>query len=292
MRYGELGLKSPKVKRRFQKALLRNIEDAFLKKNTQCISSMDWGRIYVHTDNDDLAEEILKRTFGVTSFSKVIETSSDMEEICRIAAQYSQQVIPQNSTFAVRARRTGKHDYSSQDIAKQVGEVILTANKEKNITVNLSKPDITIFVEVRHNRAFIFNEKIQGVGGFPVGTQGKVLAVISDRKSIYAAWLLMKRGCRTKLFCLGEGALVLAKALEPWQLNIVPVVIEASDNNMDRALYVAKKIHAEALVLGDTLLEFEKRAEISAEIPVFYPLIGMDKEMIEKGITFLSGDGP
>jgi thiamine biosynthesis protein ThiI len=289
IRYGELGLKSPNVKKRFQNALKKNIEDAFLKEKTQCITSMDWGRIYIHTDDDELAKGILKRTFGITSVSKVIETTSELEEICKIAAEYSKGIIPPKSTFAVRTKRTGSHPYTSQDIAKEVGSAVLTANKDKNVKVNLSNPDFEIFVEARHNRAFIFKEKIRGPGGFPIGTQGKVLAVISDKKSCYAAWLMMKRGCRTKLFCFGKNALDLAKSLAPWQLNFVPIM-EAQDYNIDRALYLAKKVKAEALVLGDTFEEFQKREDIKAEIPVFYPLIGMSDNDIEKSITFLFGD--
>jgi len=291
IRYGELGLKSPKVKKRFQKMLKKNIEDTFLKEDTQCITSMDWGRIYLHTDNDTVAKKVLRKTFGITSFSKVVECSSDLEEICKIAAKYSKQLVSKNSTFAVRAKRTGEHKYTSQDVAKEVGSAILSANKEKNLKVNLSKPDTKIFVEVRHNRAFIFSEKIRGVGGFPRGTQGKVLAVISDRKSLYAAWLMMKRGCRTKLFCLDEEALALAKSLEPWQLNLKPITINQENNYLERAMDTANKIRAEALVLGSTFEEFEKEGEIKASIPIFYPLIGMSEQDIEKGITFLFDDG-
>lgn len=291
VRYGELGLKSPKVKKRFQKMLKKNIEDTFLKEDTQCITSMDWGRIYLHTDNDALAKKILKKTFGITSFSKVVESSSDLEEICKTAAKYSEHVVSNNSSFAVRAKRAGEHEYTSQDVAKEVGSAILIANKEKNLKVNLSKPDTKIFVEVRHNRAFIFNEKIRGVGGFPMGTQGKVLAVISDKKSLYAAWLMMKRGCSTKLLCLDEKALDLAKSLEPWGLTQKPLTINLEYNYLEKALETANKIRAEAMVLGSTFEEFEKEGEIKASIPIFYPLIGMSEQDIEKGITFLFDDG-
>ncbi len=84
--------------------------------------------------------------------------------------------------------------------------------------------------------------------------------------------------------------MVLAKVLEPWQLNFVPIVIEAGNNSIDRALYVAKKIRAEALVLGYSSEEFEGNDNVSAEIPVFYPLIGMSDKEIAQRITFLFDD--
>ncbi|UCE73129.1 MAG: hypothetical protein JSV56_08800 [Methanomassiliicoccales archaeon] len=291
VRYGELGLKSPNVKRRFQKALKKNIEDAFLRENTQCITSMDWGRIYLHTDNDEKAEEILRRIFGITSFSKVTECTSNLKEICKTAAEYSKSVIPNKGSFAVRAKRTGNHDYSSQDVAKEVGSAILKANKDRKVTVNLTMPDAEIFVEVRHERAFIFNKKIKGVGGFPAGTSGKVLAVISDRKSVYAAWLMAKRGCITRLFCLDEDALPLAEHLQSWHIISKPIMNEKKDNDLLNALSIAKKIRAEALVLGDTFEEIEKKGLLKADIPVFYPLIGSSRQKIEEEITFLFGDG-
>jgi thiamine biosynthesis protein ThiI len=289
VRYGELGLKSPKVKKRFQKRLMKNIEDAFLKRETQCITSMDWGRIYIHTDEDNKAEDILEKIFGVTSFSKVIECSSNLKDINDSASQYSKQVIPKNSTFAVRTSRTGSHKYSSQDVAKEVGSAILEVNQDKNLKVNLSNPDIEIFVEVRHNRTFIFSMKIPGPGGFPLGSQGKVLAVISDKKSVYASWLLAKRGCNTRLFCLSEDALKLAEYLKQWNLLFRPY--EAEGEDIQYALKMAYKIRAEALVLGYNFQEFEKVPKIEADIPIFYPLIGMEDSEIERKITSLFGDG-
>jgi thiamine biosynthesis protein ThiI len=275
VRYGELGLKSPKVKKRFQSQLKRNIEDAFLSKEVQCISSMDWGRIYLHTDSDAKAEGILSKIFGITSFSRVIETTSEMKDICDTAAQYSKELLTRNASFAVRARRTGDHKFTSQDAAAQVG-------------VNLKSPDVEIFVEIRHNRTFIFSEKIKGPGGFPIGSSGKVLAVISDRKSVYAAWLLAKRGCNTRLFCLDENALGLAAHLKAWFLYSKPISSESSE--LDSALRTAERIQAEALILGRTYEEFSNNPIIKADIPVFYPLIGLSDEEIEGKLTSLFGD--
>jgi thiamine biosynthesis protein ThiI len=212
-----------------------------------------------------------------------------MKDISGSSANYSKQIIPKNSTFAVRASRTGSHKYSSLDVAKEVGSAILDANQDKNLKVNLSNPDIEVFVEVRHNRAFIFSEKVPGPGGFPMGSQGKVLAVISDKKSIYAAWLLAKRGCNTRLFCLSEEALKLAEHLKPWNLLFRP--FEAEGEDIQYALKTAYKIKAEALVLGYDFQEFEKTSKIEADIPIFYPLIGMEKSEIQRKVTFLVGDG-
>ncbi|UCF07255.1 MAG: hypothetical protein JSW28_06270, partial [Thermoplasmata archaeon] len=253
-------------------------------------TNMDWGRIYLHTDEDFKAEEILAKIFGVTSFSRVIETTSDLTDICKTTAEYARQVIPPKGTFAVRARRAGDHAYSSQDVAREAGSAILSANEDMNLKVNLSQPDIELFVEVRHNRTFIFSEKQQGPGGFPLGTQGKVLAVISDKKSVYAAWLMMKRGCTLKVLCTDEDALTYAQRLKLWNLGSQPKKVQEESNLLDAAKTLAKKARAQALVLGHSYKEFESAPKIQADIPIFYPLIGMSKEEIERKITSLFGD--
>lgn len=288
VRYGELGLKSPKVRRRFEKALLRNIEDAFLIEESQCLTDMDWGRIYIHAYDDDKAKKILKKIFGITSFSKAVECTSSIEDITKIASEYSKPIISKNSSFAVIAKRTGEHPFTSHDVAKEAGSAILEANKKKNINVNLTKPDFKIFIEVRHNKAFVFCEKIKGPGGFPMGTQGKVLAVIQNKNSVYAAWLMMKRGCNVRLLCFDEETRSFASILKNWYS--VPKIFMAQNNGIEKVLETAKWIKAEALVYGYSFLEFEKEEKIEAEIPIFYPLVGMDSNEIKGKITFLFGD--
>jgi thiamine biosynthesis protein ThiI len=289
IRYGELGLKSPKVRRRFEKALKTNIEDAFLQEGIQCITGMDWGRIYLHCESDSKAKKILKRIVGITSVSPVLECSSKMEDICKCASEYSESLLKKGSSFAVRASRTGEHDFTSQDVAREVGSAILEANNKKDISVDLKNPDIEIFVEVRHNRGFVFSEKIQGPGGFPKGTQGKVLCLITDRKSVYAAWLLLKRGCNIRSFYVDENGEKMSKALKSWYVNSKPTLARDPENPVENALDYAKSIKADAVVLGYTFQDYLKKDNITSELPIFYPLIGMDDKEIEKKLTSLFG---
>jgi thiamine biosynthesis protein ThiI len=285
VRYGELGLKSPKVRKRFEKALLRNIEDAFLSEESQCLTDYDWGRIYLNAEDDDKAEKILKRIFGITSFSKAVECTSDMEDICKTASEYSTSVLTNQCTFAVRATRSGKHPFTSHDVAREVGSCILEANENMNITVNLNEPQKTIFIEVRHNRAYVFSEKPKGPGGFPMGTQGKVLAQISDKKSVYAAWLLAKRGCNVRLFCMDEEAMKYADVLKKWYFPFKS--ISYHESNGKDLIQTARNLKAEALVFGTTFNEFEKGNRLEIEIPLFYPLMGMKDDEIQRNLTFL-----
>jgi thiamine biosynthesis protein ThiI len=99
-------------------------------------------------------------------------------------------------TFAIRPRRSGV-SISSEQIGRVVGDAVRTATGS---SVDLDEPDLEIFVEARKDRAFIFTEVVKGVGGLPLGSQGKMLVLISGGiDSPVAAWMMMKRGCPVTL---------------------------------------------------------------------------------------------
>ncbi|MBA3043867.1 hypothetical protein FP804_01870 [archaeon] len=279
VRYGEIGLKSRSVRRRFEKKLISNIEDAFLRNKIECSVTSEWGRIYVYTENLDKSVSILKNIFGVTSLSPVVETSSELDDICKTSADYSKKIIKKGQSFAVRSRRTGSHPYSSMDVAVKVGNTIL--NSVKDISVNLNAPDAEIFVEVRNNRAYVFSEKILGPGGMPLGTQGRVAALIDDEKSVVAAWLMMKRG-GSVIPVYEEGnrnAAHYLKVLEGWNNLVKPFVIK-SDNLSEQVQEIEKfsrKNDALAIVIG-----FDEFKNIESFLPLFFPLIGLDNDEIKK----------
>jgi thiamine biosynthesis protein ThiI len=83
--------------------------------------------------------------------------------------------------LCIRARRTGNHDFSSQDVGLKCGDAVwerlLSAGKTP--VVDLTTPDKEIFVEVRQKEAYVFTENSRGVGGLPLGTQGKMVALVS-----------------------------------------------------------------------------------------------------------------
>ncbi|MBU2565091.1 MAG: hypothetical protein KJ655_02405 [Candidatus Thermoplasmatota archaeon] len=279
VRYGEIGLKSRSVRRRFEKKLISNIEDAFLRNKIECSVTSEWGRIYVYTENLDKGVSILKNIFGVTSLSPVVETSSEIDDICKTSADYSKKIIKKGQSFAVRSRRTGSHPYSSMDVAVKVGNTIL--NSVKNVSVNLNAPDAEVFVEVRNNRAYVFSEKILGPGGMPLGTQGRVAALIDDEKSVVAAWLMMKRG-GSVIPVYEEGnrnAAHYLKVLEGWNNLVKPFVIK-SDNLSEQVQEIEKfsrKNDALAIVIG-----FDEFKNIESFLPLFFPLIGLDNDEIKK----------
>jgi thiamine biosynthesis protein ThiI len=193
VRYGEIGVKSPKVRRRFENKLISNI-----KKKLDCKIEINQGRVFLYPQNYEDAATALSKVIGIVSYSPAVSTETDFDSIEETLNKYvdnllSEGLFDKTKTFAVRGRRVGTHEFSSQEMAGFCGSVII---KKTGAPVNLSKPDFEFFVEVRENKTYIFHEKIQGIGGLPVGTQGKVIALVSGGiDSPVATFLMMKRGC-------------------------------------------------------------------------------------------------
>jgi len=261
IRYSEIGLKSRYVRKRFEELLIADMRKAFRYYGIKHKIKKTWGRIFVELSNFERAAELLKNVFGIVSFSPVIETEADMEKIERAAAEYAK--IGSNETFAIRARRTGNHDFTSQDVAIRAGRAVENATHAK---VNLTNPDKEIFIEVRDDKAFIFSEKMEGAGGMPYGSQGKVVGIVEDEKSMLASWLMMRRGCIVEFACTEEmEGKVREKAL--WR-DVKVHFIEGEKYEFAEKL--ADRIGAKAIVVGSE--EFKKM-----ELPVFYPLLGFNE---------------
>ena len=283
VRYGELALKSRPVRLRFERTLIRNIEDLFIHAKEECLVERQWGRILLFAKDDERAKAILGRVFGVTSFSPANECGSDAAEISKVVAERSLTVLKPGQSFAIRARRTGSHPYTSQTLAAQAGAAVLEANKGRAIRVDLSRPDVEFFVEVRQKKAYNFLERFPGPGGLPLGTQGRVVALLDGENGAVAAWMMMKRGCRV-IAVTGEPesrgagkpgddeAQRAHEMLLPWVPELKLHKIE--DASTEGLVKFARRKKAEAIVLGRTYDELEKEIP-KAAIPVLFPLCGL-----------------
>jgi len=155
-----------------------------------------YGRIYIITRDAIRAAEVAATVFGVVSTSPVVETAAEMDKILATGEKLARAEFKKGLSFAVDARRIGEHPFSSQDVRKNLGERILEGIPELELTVNLTDPEQSIYVEVRQDNAHIFTQTIRGVGGMPTGSQGKVVCTISTGlDSPIAAYKVMKRGC-------------------------------------------------------------------------------------------------
>ena len=179
--------------------MLKNMKKAFHYCNlpTEAMKRIR-GRIYIKTNDTSTAVECATRIFGISSVSPAKQTTSNIDDIAKTALEVAANTMPTNSSFAVRCHRVGQHTYTSLDVCRKIGSEIQTKLKEKNLTVNLTKPDHAVKVEVRNEEAFVYAETIQGQGGFPLGSQAKTVCLLSGGiDSPVACWLVMKRGSPT-----------------------------------------------------------------------------------------------
>ena len=197
VRYGELSLKSKGVRDQYEQVLKNNIQQ-MLEYHGVSFSKIqrDFGRIFIHSA-DPAAAEKAALVFGVVSVSPAYSCSSKPAEITALCAEIGNEMIQDGDTFAVRARRAGNHSFTSNEIARQCGDAIWNKLTEtgKVPAVDLTNPDKEVFVEVRQSNSYVYSEIIKGPGGFPIGTQGKMVVLLSGGiDSPVAAWLMMKRG--------------------------------------------------------------------------------------------------
>lgn len=318
-RYGELALKSDGVRRRFENRLANNIRasiDADVKVRQ--------ARIYISPKDFNDAIEKLERIFGIVSYSPAVTTKSTFEDIERDVSKYAEKLheeglLDENTKFAISCRRVGNHEFSSQEMAAFAGAVVV---RKYSSPVDLTNPELTIYLEVRDNNTYIFHEKIPGPGGLPLGTQGKVVSLVSSGiDSPVATYLMMKRGCQViALFCDND-PYTTPEALKNFndlidQLNLyasgAPIkrrVVKYGDylssckenapENMTCVLCksgmyklagkLAKKMHAEAVIDGSSLGQVASQTlpnilatREDLDVPVLSPLIGLDKVEITR----------
>ena len=316
-RYGEIGLKSPKIRSRFERKLVKNIKATF-----ECDVERNQGRIYIHPKDFDEGTEKLNRVFGVVSYSPATSTHSTYEEIDKTLSGYveelmAENILDENTKFAIKCRRVGKHDFTSQEMAAHCGGVV---RKIVLAPVDLTNPDLTIYVEVREDDTYIYHEKIKGPGGLPLGTQGKVVVLLSSGiDSPVAAYMMMKRGCEVVALNCNNDPFTTPKALENFNLLVdqlnkyakgVPIqkrVVDygeylqvAKDKAPEKMTCVlcksgmyriaeklARKIGADAIVDGSSVGQVASQTlsnilatRYGVDMPILSPLIGLDKEEI------------
>ncbi len=227
-------------------------------------------RFYVKTSDIEGTIKSLRKVFGIGSLSVAEVTSSSMEDICKGAAEYSVGRISEGMSFAVKPRREGTHPYRSTDVGREAGSAIYGANEHLNVSVNLTDPDKVFFIEVRENKAYIFDEYIRGHGGLPVGTQGRVIASLGDDRASLSAWLMMKRGCR-----------IAAKGKD------TSGILAHYDPDMKFLDEGEEDFRALGYVLGTSLENLNDVNVTDYDLPVYFPTIGMSDDKVREMMDFL-----
>jgi tRNA uracil 4-sulfurtransferase len=313
--YQEIALKG-KNRPWFLAQLVRSLRRAVADLPKTSVNAL-MGRLEVvpgpGVDPEAVADRI-RHTFGIANFSLARRVPIDLDGIAdAVLRDLGDQTC---NAFRVSARRADKrYPLSSPQIEREVGGRIKAA---KGWHVDLEKPEIDIRLELLTNEAFYFFDKQAGPGGMPIGTAGRVVCLLSGGiDSPVAAWRMMKRGCTVTFVHFHsypilsrasiEKARQLATLLTRWQhrsrLYLVPFgeiqqqalltvpgplrVVVYRRLMLRIAERIAKMRHAQALVTGDVVGQvasqtLENLAVVGkvATMPLFRPLIGMDKEEI------------
>lgn len=312
---GEIPLKSPRTRPRLYAMLAENIKRTLARKGIT-VSAVRFtdAKILVEAGGDAL--QALSRVFGVHRVSEVqaIEFTS-LEELVREVASRSIEHV-KGKRFAVRVKRSGRHGFTSLDVAREIGAAL----KPFSAGVDLENPEVEVVVEVRGSTAYLHGRIIEGPGGLPTGSGGRALVLFSGGfDSPVAAWLMAKRGLEVDFlhYMMGSSevsrqAFAVAKKLaDEWlssydprfiTIDFTPLIAEIEGKIewsyrqvVLRALMymvagrVAERLGYDALVTGEALGQASSqtlanlRAAEYAASPgciVLRPLIGFDKEEI------------
>lgn len=308
--YAEIGTKGEN-RPFFEKKLVENIKLALGKGyNVKRL----YGRISIESKKTDSkrVRNVLENIPGIANFSFAIKTKLNIADMKKKALLMAQKHKENNKTFRIEAKRSNKNfPYNSLRINEMLAGDIIRSCKLK---VDLTKPDLTIYVEVAEKNAFIYAEKIKGIGGLPVGTSSKAVCLLSGGiDSPVAAYSMMRRGCKIVFvhFCQryekNNKIEKIVKELNKFQhssklymipfqkaqmeiIKCVPAkyrMIAYRITMLKIAEMIARKENAKSFVTGDNLGQvasqtIENMAIIhkSTGYPVFAPLIGYDKNDI------------
>jgi thiamine biosynthesis protein ThiI len=142
-------------------------------------------------------KDILLNTPGIDQVLEALQFDNikTLEDIKQTVGNI---IIPTltNKTFVVRAKRTGSHEFNSHEIERVVGGYLLAKSNAK--AVNLHHPDITVRLELINNQLNIITKHYKGLGGFPIGSGGDILSLMSGGfDSTVASYMTIKRGLKT-----------------------------------------------------------------------------------------------
>ncbi|MDR1670608.1 MAG: tRNA 4-thiouridine(8) synthase ThiI [Spiroplasmataceae bacterium] len=316
IRYGELFLKGEN-RNDFIKELIDNINLTLYKNNFTNFSIRRLhDQLLITTKNSaDLPKILtsLQKVFGISNFYLAYQLISKEEELVNFAENIPSYYEINFASFCLNIKRNDKNfPKNSLILQKELGAII---KKKYNLSVNLTKPERTFFIQIYQQFTLVFAEKIKGLGGLPVGSSGKVLVLLSGGiDSPVAAYQLMKRGLEV-VYCHfyyqsndQKKIISLVEKLSHYNrycgnvylVNIQSLFAEISHISQSKyrlvilkrmfmrlACSLAKKLGIKAIATGDSLAQVASQTLESLEtvqqansLLLLQPLITRDKESI------------
>lgn len=269
-------------------------------------------------DMDEVSDRI-SRVFGIAAYSRALQVEKDMDVILENAPEYLAEQLKQAKTFKVEGKRSDKKfPLKSPEISAEVGGAILS--KFPHLKVDVKNPDILVTIEIREKFAFIRGNQTKGAGGMPTGTAGKSSILISGGiDSPVAAYMMAKRGLVLNAIHFAsppytspqseEKVHNLLRQVSRYSGNITLFTVgftEIQEEIRDKcpedlftlimrrfmmriAQRIAEKEESKALITGESLGQVASQTlnalactDAVVEMPVFRPLIGLDKDEIIK----------
>jgi thiamine biosynthesis protein ThiI len=312
MRFSEIHLKGLN-RPYFMRMLVERVKEAV--RDVRGHVWLSDSRVYVSdADDTDKALRRVRKVFGVHSVCRAVET--DKADFAGICDQAVALMRDKRGTYKVEARRSDKrYPMDSMDIDREVGHYIL--EKLPNLAVDVHHPQSRLYIEIR-DHAYLYTDPLEAAGGMPVGTGGRAIVLLSGGiDSPVAAWMIAKRGvtmsavhflsppytserAKDKVLALGR---ILSESLCGLNIHLVPftelqmriherchpdyTTVVMRRYMMRIANRVAKQERAQALVTGESIGQVASQTmhalqctDMVAEMPVFRPLIGFDKQEI------------
>ena len=316
---GEVVLKGLN-RRSFEMKLMSNIRRRTTRFGKFKIYSKQ-STIYVEPmeDSCDLesAYAACKQVFGIISVARAVPCAKDKDAILETAKQYLGDAMRAAKSFKVESKRADKSfPMGSIQLSQYVGGWLQEAFP--HIKVDVHNPELTVFVEIREDAAYVHGPAEPAAGGLPIGMGGNAVSLLSGGiDSPVSSYMMAKRGVKLEMIHFAsppytsdqakEKVLQLARELTPWcgrlTVFIVPFteIQEEIRRNcpedhftlimrrfmMRLADMLAKELKCKALVTGECLGQVASQTmdalRVSGDVtdlPVLRPLIGMDKEEI------------
>lgn len=208
--FPEITIKSQSVRIRFIKILTSNIRNVLNSIGDEITVVRNWDNIVVVSKDESKSEAVcdaLTRIPGIHHILQVEEHPyTDLHNIFEQTFAAFKHLV-ENKTFCVRAKRRGKHSFTSNEVERYVGGGF--NQHVESAKVKLTRPDVTINLEIEDDKLILVNARYEGIGGFPIGTQEDVLSLISGGyDSGVSSYMLMRRGSRVHycFFNLGGSA--------------------------------------------------------------------------------------
>ncbi|MFC3768656.1 tRNA uracil 4-sulfurtransferase ThiI [Paenibacillus sp. GCM10012303] len=315
LRFGELMLKG-RNRNRFENQIVQQIKRVLKPLGRAVVRTESYGRMYVELNGESHAdvERELSKVFGLHSFSRAIKTAPDLMEIRAAARIVMDRLERVPETFRVTVRRVNKQfPHDTFEMHQLLGGYLLESYE--GLKVDVHEPQVNVHVEIRHQEAFVYIGTLPGPGGFPLGSNGKAMLMLSGGiDSPVAGWFAMKRGLRIEAVHFhsypytSERAKqkvidltsVLAEYAGSIMIHMVPFteiqtrLKESCRENllitmMRRVMFriteqLAEQREALAIVTGESLGQVASQTLSSmnvigraATLPVLRPLITMDK---------------